>query len=44
MPSRFGQAFPPEVEIERIGLADAIKEIRLFLNSETLVEDDDIPF
>lgn len=31
MPSRFKDAFPPEVELERIGLADAIQQIRIFL-------------
>lgn len=31
MPSRFKDAFPPEVELQRIGLADAITEIRQFL-------------
>jgi len=38
LPSRLGTAFPEGVTLERMGLADAITETKLFLSTET---DDD---
>jgi ATP-dependent DNA helicase DinG len=34
MPSRLASAFPPGVEIERIGLADAVTVVRDFLSGD----------
>jgi ATP-dependent DNA helicase DinG len=34
LPSRLCGAFPPGVEIERIGLADAVRIVREFLPRE----------
>ena len=33
LPTRLTSAFPPEIEIQRVGLAEAVEKSRLFLNS-----------
>ena len=33
LPTRLTAAFPPEIEIQRVGLAEAVEKSRLFLNS-----------
>ena len=35
MPSRLATAFPDGVEVQRIGLADAVFQVRGFLQKET---------
>ena len=35
MPSRLSGAFPPGVEVRRVGLAEAVRECRSFLAEET---------
>jgi len=36
MPSRLAGAFPPGVEVKRMGLADALKEVRGFFENDSL--------
>ncbi len=38
MPSRLLGAFPPDVAVARVGLAEAVAGTRAFLHPEALVE------